>query len=107
MKFTLTHYKPQLTNQLMAKALACVAEEYGISTKDMTGRYKNSLVCEARMMFWFLLKICGGNERQSAAFVGRTRTSVPHAIYKCATWMRVYPDIRKRYDRIVENFNRI
>lgn len=98
---------PTLTPKQVEAALCAVADEYGIYSGQLSLPLRDEVTAEARMMYWFLLRVAtDGNVtmKRIGQSVGKDHSAVWHSTRKAVFWMKTYPALRERYDRIVAGF---
>lgn len=98
--------KPLASPDELSAAMEAVAFEYGIHSQWMIGaRRKNQLISEARTMFWLILRAGPGPATyQMEQAIGVKAGAVSFSMKKVVVWLKVYPALRKRYDRIVDKY---
>lgn len=90
----------------ISAALHAVSQEYRVSEELIMGHRKLTELSEARMWFWLLLRVATeANCNSLARLSGHVSTSIHHSTCKAIDWMRIYPALRQRYDRIVTAFS--
>lgn len=98
--------KPAPTQKQIAAALAAVTTEYQVAASDIFSHDKRTLVSDARMLLWFVLRIASDASMPALGrLTGHKHSSVHRAVHRAIPWMRLYPSLRRRYDRIVATFH--
>lgn len=99
------HVKPRLENRFALAAAQAASEEYEQHKDAMWSKGKAAVMVEMRMLCWFVLKVatnCSCTDVGKA--FGYDHGAVLHAWKKAIVWLRVYPQVRQRYDRIAAKF---
>lgn len=99
--------KPNFTKDQCDAALAAVTGEYHVTKGDIFSRDKRTSVSEARMWFWLILRIASEASMPALGRLsGHQHSSVSHSLDNAISWMRLYPALRRRYDRIIGLYNK-
>lgn len=98
---------PTLTQEKIDAALDAVVEEYGVPLDDLASRKRDPVTCEARMLYFFLLRVAsdgGDTLNRIGDTLGKDHGTVCFSIRKTVLWLKTYPALRDRYNRIVTGY---
>lgn len=85
--------------------LRIVANDYGITVDQIKGPSRAWPLPEARQMLCYLLKEHGATS--VCKLINRDRTTFYRSVQKLSSLASVYPDVRKRFQRLSAKINQL